>query len=65
MMVNGVKSAWAPVLSGVPQGNVLGPLSFSLYSNDITEDTDSELSLFADDCVCYHEIVKSKILKAW
>ena len=55
-MVNGVRSDWAPVLSGVPQGTVLGPLLFSLYINDITEDTDSELILFADDCVCYREI---------
>ena len=55
-MVNAVKSDWAPVLSGVPQGTVLGPLLFSLYINDITEDIDSELRLFADDCVCYREI---------
>ena len=27
-----------------------------LYINDITEDIDSELRLFADDCVCYREI---------
>ena len=51
-MVNGVKSDLAPVLSGVPQGTVLGPLLFSLYINDITEYIDSELRLFADDCVC-------------
>ena len=49
VMVIGVKSDWAPVLSGVPQGTVLGPLLFSLYINDITEDIDSELRLFADD----------------
>ena len=55
VMMNGVKSDWVPVLSGVPQGIVLGPL-FSLYINDITEDIAAELRLFADDCVCYREI---------
>ena len=39
-----------------PQGTVLGPLLFLLYINDITEDIDSELRLFTDDCVCCHEI---------
>ena len=46
-MVNGVKSDWAPVLSGVPQGTVHRPLLFSMYINYITEDIDSELRLFA------------------
>ena len=56
VMVNGVKSDWAPVLSGVPQGTGLGPLLFSLYINDITEDIDLQPRLFADDYVCYREI---------
>ena len=51
-----LKSDWVPVLSGVPQGTVLGPLSFSLYINDITTDIDTEIRLFADDGVCYSEI---------
>ena len=42
-------------LSGVPQGTVLGPLLFSLCINDISADIESEIRLFADDCVCYRE----------
>ena len=56
VVVNGVKSDWAPVVSGVPQGTVLGPLLFSLHINDITADIGSEIRLFADDSVCYREI---------
>ena len=55
-VVNGVKSDWAPVVSSVPQGTVLGPLLFSLHINDITSDIESEIRLFADDCVCYGEL---------
>ena len=55
-MVNGIKSDWAPVVSGVPQVTVLGPLLFSLYINDISADIESEIRLFADACVCYREI---------
>ena len=29
---------------------------FSLYINDISADNESEIRLFADDCVCYREI---------
>ena len=56
MVVNCVKSDCAPVVSGVTQGTVLGPLLFSLYINDISTDTESEIRLFADDCVCNREI---------
>ena len=56
VVVNDVKSDWAPVVSGVLQGTVLGPLLFSLYINDISADIESEIRLFTDDCVCYHEI---------
>ena len=56
VVVNGVKSDRATVLSGVPQSTVLGSLLFYLYINDISSDTESEIRRFADDCVCYREI---------
>ena len=56
VVVNGVKSDWAPVLLGVPQGTVLGPMLFPLYINNISSDIESEIRLFADYCVCYREI---------
>ena len=40
-------------MSGVPQGTVHGPLLFSLSINDISSDIESEIRLFADDCLCY------------
>ena len=36
----------------------IGPLLFSLYINDISDIIESEIRLFADDCVCYREIRK-------
>ena len=60
VVVNGAKLDWALVLSGVPQGTVFGPLLFSLYINDISTDIDSEIRLFADEGVCYLEIMDTE-----
>ena len=50
VVLNGVHSDIAKVLSGVPQGTVLGPLLFILFINDLEQVvTSSTVSFFADD----------------
>ena len=56
MAMDGQKSDWVKVTSGVPLGSILGPLLFLVYVNDIGDDLESHTRLFADDCTLFREV---------
>ena len=49
VVVNGESSDWEEVVSGVPQGSVLGPILFTVFINDLDDRIQSKISKFADD----------------
>ena len=58
MVVEHCFSEWSPVLSGVPQGSVLGPILFILFIDDIAAICSGVIShkLYADDLKLYSTI---------
>ena len=56
VVLNGAMSGWAHVMSGVPQGSVLGPILFNIYINDIDCNISSNILKFADDTKLYRKI---------
>ena len=49
VVVNGEVSSWKSVLSGVPQGSLLGPILYLVYINDCEEGVTGKILKFADD----------------
>jgi hypothetical protein len=55
--VLGATSSARPVLSGVPQGSILGPMLFLLYANDLPDEVEhSKIAFFADDTKLFKKI---------
>jgi len=63
VVVNGATSQSMPVLSGVPQGSVLGPLLFLIYIDGITSipiSSGTQTVLYADDLLLFRRISRQE-----
>ena len=56
VIVDGEISNRKCVLSGVPQGSVLGPILFLIYINDLEDDISSKVLKFADDPKIFRKV---------
>ena len=61
VVLEGAKSEEVKVTYGVPQGSVLGPILLTIFINDLPKvvDSQSQVRLFADDCIIYRPVTKS------
>ena len=61
VIVDGDISNWKSVLSGLPQGSVLGPKLFLIYINDLEDDISSKVLNFADDTKVFGNVTKQSL----
>ena len=54
--VDDTLSNWISVISGIPQGSVLGPILFVIFINDMPEMVKSMCQLFADDAKLFRSV---------
>ena len=56
VIVDGKHSEWSAVLSGVPEGSILGPLLFTCYVADLPDHIESSCLSYADDVKIFNRI---------
>ena len=61
--VGGAISPTENVVSGIPQGSILGPILFTIFINDLPDSIESECKIFADDTKIYNNPDKADTLQ--
>ena len=52
-------SLWTQLISGIPQGSVLGPIIFVIFINDLPDIVERTCQLFADDTKVFRSVETS------
>ena len=63
VVIRGFESDELDVLSGVPQGSVLGPILFLIFINDLPKCVNCPICLFADDSKIYCKVPRENNAK--
>ena len=53
MILNGELLPWSSIEAGLPKGSILGPFSFFIYINDISDDLITNFRLYTDDFLLF------------
>ena len=61
VVLNGKGSQLSTISAGVPQGSVLGPLFFLVYKNDLVENFNSDVKMFADDTSLFSTVTNETV----
>lgn len=56
VVIDNQESNWADVMSGIPQGSVLGPTLFLVFINDLPDIVNNLMKIFADDTKIYSTV---------
>lgn len=59
--INKATSTTRPILAGVPQGSLLGPVLFNIYINDMPSNDKTSLGIYADDTASYASSKSGKL----
>ena len=64
VVIGGSSSSQLPVISGVPQGSILGPTLFVLFMNDIVAGLNpgTNIMMYADDTKIWRQMVNLMII---
>ena len=60
VILDGKHSDWIPVLSGVPEGSILGPLLFTCFVADLPNHIETSCLSYADDVKIFHRVSSSQ-----